>query len=148
MTAWEIFPTHYKASSPPRGFPLASKPTHAHPSRLGRSVLDLAEQLSSRRRCELCTCALGLSKVSSRVRGEFLRLPVFFFRCLALGVEESVIFGELPAADNGATARGAPPWRPDCRAFPPEAPEPSHGRSRAENRRYLFGREISLRVPE
>jgi len=64
-----------------------------------------------------------------------------------LGIEKPVVAGELLSAGSGnAEPEQAAGWSATA-WFPPAGSEPLDARSRAENRRYLFGRDISLRVP-
>ena len=71
----------------------------------------------------------------------------FSFRNLVLGIEKPVVAGELLSAGNGTAEPEEAAGRPATAWFPPAGSEPLDARSRAENRRYLFGRDISLRVP-
>ena len=48
--------------------------------------------------------SLGPNQALRRDRGELLFIPVFSFRETVLGIEKSVVAGELLSAGNGATA--------------------------------------------
>jgi len=65
-----------------------------------------------------------------------------------LGIEKSVVAGELLSAGNGATAPELAACWSDRRPAPLDTPMPSICTSTARKHRYSFGWQNSLRVPK
>ena len=131
----EDLPNPYKASSPPRGFPLAPKLTHPHPSRLGRSVSDLAGDFPAAAHSHTSPLALSPSKASGWTRDVFLYLPMVSVLLLVLGNTKPRSSDELEASGHGAQ-----PWRSLLRwggqsTLPQTRPKPSDPESTPEIRK-------------